>query len=642
MVMKHAARKTLCKLATPVLDKKTPRFLDQVEHWLEHKGTEWLSERWKGIRNAALLVRSGNPEAAVKVMSDAGISVRKDQPVSRGPFGIIQLAYIAAQDSHRLRTCEALLRGYTAVTLKTCSKKQVGKARKVITGPSTALHSHDKVCTILIEKVCSRSFKKPNQDNSPDITGICGIKSYYTGYIGLGTDLRSRPFASAIVSSLVVGSVPKSVVGLCGDNPIRTLAEDVQKEIGNNPDTFGKVSFLQEGGCKARVICLPSFWMQAYYKPLQDGLLRRLAYEEANQAGVRDGISCVYDQNRGAYALQQWMRDKRPLWSFDLSAATDRFPLQHQITYLRKSGLEDWAIPVQEAARGQYYVPSRKENWSYSVGQPMGLNFSFPLFHLTHHAILEGLSKQIGPTVKPSYAVLGDDVLIADKALAFTYRKVIEQMGVEISSAKSLEGVDVQTFAGFTGVSTSRGIQIFRPFKHGMDFGIKGRELNLLDALGPQVRKWSAWWSRSFDQFNRTYPLRNPDLSPILPGQDDRLMGLGPGSRWYSSTTELVLRTWLKWRQPGDEESGDLHLAGVFGSKDWNRLWSTLLREKESVLTSTFDVKQYVTDERAKLRTNQLSKDPLIRDQKMLDSLKACAEHNPKREVARKSCGLGR
>jgi len=639
--MNRVGRMTLCKFATPVLERSTPKFLDQVEHWIKNKGEEWLSERWKVIRNAALLVRSGDPETATKVMSDAGIAVRRDKPVSRGPFGIIQLAYIAAQDPHRLRICEALLRGYTAISLKTESKKQVGKARKVITEPSLLSPTHERILDSLVEVVCRRSYKKPIQDCSPDIRGICGIKSYYTGYVGLGSDLRKRPFASAIVSSLVVGSVPKSVIALCGDNPIRTLAEDFSEEVGNNPGTFGKISFLQEGGCKARVVCLPSFWMQAYYKPLQDALLRRLAQEEANQGSVRDGISCVYDQNKGAYALQQWMRDKHPLWSFDLSAATDRFPLQPQLTYLRKSGLEDWAIPVQEAARGQYYVPSRKENWVYSVGQPMGLNFSFPLFHLTHHAILEGLSRSIRPSIKPSYAVLGDDVLIADKALAHSYRTLIEGCGVEISSAKSLEGVDVQTFAGFSGVTTSRGVQIFRPFKHGMDFGIKGRELNLLNALGPQVRKWSAWWSRSFDQFNRTYPLRNPDLSPILPGQDDRLIGHGPGSRWYSSTTELVLRNWLKWKQPGMDD-GDLHLAGVFGSNDWNRLWSTLLREKESVLTSVFDVKQYVVEERSKVRTNQLSKDPLIKEQKMLDRCRAQDEHLPVREVAKKTDGLGR
>lgn len=619
MVMKLAGRKSLCKIASSVLGPKTPKFLSLVEHWLEHKGPEWLSERWKNIRNSAIKARSGDLEGAVNVMVEGGISVKRNVPESKGIFGDIQHIYLNVQDPHKLRSVEALLRGYTGISLKNATKKQVAKARKDITEPPSANSDILQVsCSFASKSNFWKDLPYLHCQDEPNTVSISGIRTYYSGYIGLPTELKKVPFASAIVSALTVGSVPKSVISLCGDNDIRALAEDVQKEIGNNPNTFGKLSFLQEGGCKARTVCLPSFWMQAYYQPLQRKLLHRIEYLERNQK-VSLGVSCVLDQNKGAYVFQEWMRNKTKVYSFDLSAATDRFPLEPQLSFLESKGLAKWTEPVREAARGLYYNPNRKENWTYSVGQPMGLCFSFPLFHLTHHAILDMLSLAVKPKTNPAFAVLGDDVIISDKALAHSYRNLIEGLGVEVSKSKSLESYDVQTFAGFTGVTTSRGIQIFRPFKHGLDFSIQGRDLSLIATLGPEMRKWGKWWSKSFDELRRTFPMRQPDLTPILTESDDQLKSRGPSSRWYSAVSNRVLRTWLKWKSP-DMEDGDLHLAGVTGTADWDRLWSSLLREKESVLTRVFDPKQYVTEERSKARTySQISKDPLIRDIRTLD-----------------------
>jgi len=626
MVMKHVARKALCKFSTPVLDQKTPRFLDQLDHWLENKGVEWVSERWKVIRNAAHLVRSGKPEDAVKAMSDAGISVRKDHPISRGPFGLIQKAYIDAETPYRLRSCDALLRGYTGLFLSVESKKQVTKARDGITKPSSAIPDFSLSITKTVEKVSGHRPRSIPQDYSPDMRGMSGIRTYYSAGIRIPRKLREEPFASAVVSSLTTGAVPDSVIRLLGDNPIRQRASGFQK-YGAYPDTYGKISFLQEGGCKARVICLPSFWMQAYYKPLQDELIRRVVMEETDWSQKRLGISCVYDQNKGAYALQKWMDEKKELYSFDLSSATDRFPLDPQLGYLRGSGLESWVNPVHDAARGKYFVPSNGEVWSYSVGQPMGLNFSFPLFHLTHLAIIEAwanITSKDKP--KPVYAVLGDDVIIADKELAKVYKEVITRIGVDISETKSLVSKNLQSFAGFSGVSTTHGIQVFRPFKHSCDFSLKGKEVNLLATLGPKVRKWSGWWSRSFDQLHRTYPLRNPDLSPILTGPEWS-KGMTPGSRWLSSITNRVLDETLVQFGPGriagQPFRREISLRFSYTAMgDWNREWSNLLREKESLLTSTFDRDQYITEEKRKVRTNQVSNDPLIRDQKILDRVR--------------------
>lgn len=619
MVMSSARRKTLCKFASPVLGRGTPRFLNQLEHWLEHKGEEWLSERWKALRNAAILVRSGSPEDAIALMEEKGIAVRKDKPVSQGEFGRMQLAYIEAQSPYQLRTCEALLRGYTALTLDSESKKQVAKARKAITVPS---QDQSLVNSKKMESLVTGFQILPRRASlgySPDARGISGIKSYYSGYIQVPGKVKRLPFASAVVSALTVGYVPNSVIRLCGEHPIRRKAEMFQQSQ-NLPSTCGKVAFLQEGGCKARVICLPSFWVQAYYKPLQDDLIRMIGDVETPVVQKHMlGISCVLDQNRGAYAMQSWMKESREIFSYDLSSATDRFPLSLQLAYLEKSGKGEWTDSVHDVARSDFYVPSKDERWKYQVGQPMGIVFSFPLFHLTHLNLIESLAKVCcAKKTAPHYAVLGDDVLIADKGLAHAYREVISDLGVEISSEKSLEGVDVQSFAGFSGVSTSRGIQVFRPFKHGVDFALEGRELNLLSTFGPKVRKWSGWWSRSFDRLNRTYPLRNPDLSPILVEQNIDCRSGDPDSRWFSAITQRVLNEEVVIRIPlpkGRVAKFPTEL-GFLGEVDWNRSWASLLQEESAQLRNSFSPASYVEKERRSVRTNQISQDPLIKDLK--------------------------
>jgi len=246
-----------------------------------------------------------------------------------------------------------------------------------------------------------------------------------------------------------------------------------------------------------------------------------------------------------------------------------------------------------------------------------------------------------------SYAVLGDDVLIADKTLAQAYRVTLSKLGVDISKEKSYEGVDLQTFAGFTGLTSHKGVQVFRPFKHGVDFAIGGREVNVLSTLGPEVRKWSGWWSRSFDSLNRTYPLRNPDLSPILSSpQGNELRSGNPGSRWFSAVTEKCLseQIFMGFSDPsGLIKKIPLDL-GFLGETDWNRVWSTLLREKESVLHNNFDVDLYVAEERKKIRTNQITTDPLIMDQKLIDRVREFVPGTAMqgKEPTRSSKSLGR
>lgn len=78
--------------------------------------------------------------------------------------------------------------------------------------------------------------------------------------------------------------------------------------------------------------------------------------------------------------------------------------------------------------------------YKYAVGQPMGALSSFGLLALTHHFIVQYASWRIGRKGWfDMYALLGDDIVIADEAVAKSYHLVMtEYLGVDINLSKSL------------------------------------------------------------------------------------------------------------------------------------------------------------------------------------------------------------
>jgi len=89
--------------------------------------------------------------------------------------------------------------------------------------------------------------------------------------------------------------------------------------------------------------------------------------------------------------------------SFDLSAATDRLPLEVQI--LAK----------------------------YEFGRPMGAYSSWAMLALTHHELVRVAAVRAGLTGFSDYAVLGDDIVITNDAVASEYLKIMKYLGVSIN-----------------------------------------------------------------------------------------------------------------------------------------------------------------------------------------------------------------
>jgi hypothetical protein len=84
-------------------------------------------------------------------------------------------------------------------------------------------------------------------------------------------------------------------------------------------------------------------------------------------------------------------------------------------------------------------IRKQKEFVRYTRGQPMGLLSSWASLALVHHALVQFAAKRAGLSGWfPHYLVLGDDIVIADAAVAEAYLNVCNDFGIKVGLAKSL------------------------------------------------------------------------------------------------------------------------------------------------------------------------------------------------------------
>lgn len=147
--------------------------------------------------------------------------------------------------------------------------------------------------------------------------------------------------------------------------------------LGNFPVKLGRLAKLFEGAGKVRVIAITDWWTQCLLLPLHSAIFTLLK-------GIdQDG---THDQIRPLKLLNEIARG-RPSYSFDLSAATDRLPIDLQVQVLKLFGVR-WA--------GAWAVLLTWRGWhlgskviKYTVGQPMGAYSSWAMLALTHHVIVQ-------------------------------------------------------------------------------------------------------------------------------------------------------------------------------------------------------------------------------------------------------------
>nr|UPW42242.1 MAG: putative RNA dependent RNA polymerase [Xinjiang mito-like virus 75] len=214
---------------------------------------------------------------------------------------------------------------------------------------------------------------------------------------------------------------------------------EIKKSLRSSSDSLklGKLCLKQEAAGKVRVFAMVDSWTQTLLSNLHDGLLKILFLIP------QDG---TYDQHKPVRALLD--KGIKTLYSFDLSAATDRLPidLQGRIISLLFENNDAGRLWIDLLINRDYVLDSKDPlfkdsngTYRYSVGQPMGCLSSWPMLALSHHLIVQVAARRSG-SLKwfEDYAVLGDDIVIGDSAVAKCYLVLMEDLGVKINLSKSL------------------------------------------------------------------------------------------------------------------------------------------------------------------------------------------------------------
>jgi len=217
---------------------------------------------------------------------------------------------------------------------------------------------------------------------------------------------------------------------------------------------LAKLGFKVEAAGKVRVFAMVDAWTQWTLRPIHDmifGIIRYLPMD-----GTFDQVAPV-EKLRSLPVAGRWF------YSIDLSAATDRLPIALQvplmsellkwsgITEHRKMAL-DWAMllvgreyQVKIPRDPDFIVPDNlPPAVTYSVGQPMGALSSWAMLAVTHHAIVQWAAHRAFhkgfkvPILFKDYAILGDDIVILNRAVALEYLRILDQIGVKAGLAKSI------------------------------------------------------------------------------------------------------------------------------------------------------------------------------------------------------------
>nr|WNM95051.1 MAG: RNA-dependent RNA polymerase [Diaporthe helianthi mitovirus 2] len=229
---------------------------------------------------------------------------------------------------------------------------------------------------------------------------------------------------------------------------------DYYNSLDHNSLSLGKLAFKDEPAGKVRVFAIADAITQAVLKPLHKCLFAIL--KDLPMDGTFDQ-SAPIDRLLRLTSKQECTK----FYSYDLSSATDRLPVSLQrdvLSYLYNNEMADlwkellvgrtWRLP-KSSKRYTYDMNPLPESVKYEVGQPMGALSSWAMLALTHHIIVQIAASRIYPDrVFTLYALLGDDIVIADEKVAKVYYDLMTlEFGVEINLSKSLQSNHMLEFA---------------------------------------------------------------------------------------------------------------------------------------------------------------------------------------------------
>lgn len=202
------------------------------------------------------------------------------------------------------------------------------------------------------------------------------------------------------------------------------------------PMASGRLAQVIEGSGKRRLFAICNYVKQRLLQPVHSWAMK-----------VLSSIPMDGTFNQTAPLLHLRSKKKDIVYSFDLKSATDRWPLSVIYTVFYMIWGDVFASSVVNAALGLNTflvgkpITKRLSEIAFVCGQPLGFYGSWSLFALSHHYIVWLAAWKVDPNRSSpfrDYALLGDDIVIADEAVASAYASILSQLNVAISIPKSI------------------------------------------------------------------------------------------------------------------------------------------------------------------------------------------------------------
>jgi hypothetical protein len=224
-----------------------------------------------------------------------------------------------------------------------------------------------------------------------------------------------------------------------GDEQMDSIFMDIDTTPRNDLRTR-RLAAVEDPELKIRIVAMFDHFSQLFLRKLSNRIFDILKMIPSDRTFTQEP----------RFNHEGFVQNDDPYYSLDLTAATDRFPIEFQLQILNHLGLstqqvDAWkyvmvGLPFNKIDEDDDFI-------KYEVGQPMGARSSWPVFTLCHHLLVRYCAWQVGIKDFHNYIILGDDIVIKNTSVAKYYMKLMGILGVEISETKTHISKDHYEFA---------------------------------------------------------------------------------------------------------------------------------------------------------------------------------------------------
>ncbi|CAK9153102.1 unnamed protein product [Ilex paraguariensis] len=234
----------------------------------------------------------------------------------------------------------------------------------------------------------------------------------------------------------------------------------------------GRFGRKLEGSGKIRLFAIANPIFQTLLRPLHDWVMKVLS-------------TIKMDGTFNQLAPLHRLKGMKDLYSFDLKSAQVEeglLPVDLSGSLLASlfgdSLAQSWCfLMTMVGFRSPDRLPSRLKArvYRFTRGQPLGYYSSWPVFTLTHHALVWLAAYEVYPGRRfEDYAILGDDIVIADRKVALEYQRIMEEaQGIRVGSDRLFDHLSLRWKRHWLTLFSTSGIHPL-PFKLWLAYPEKG------------------------------------------------------------------------------------------------------------------------------------------------------------------------